>query len=381
MARFAFVTWGGAGNQTPAIGLASALAGRGHEVTFAGYDDQRERFTALGFAFRTLKHAQQRWPATPPQDWMPVLVDAVWACRPHLCDIPDLLAAEHYDLLVIDCLMFGALAAAERERVPAAILVHSAPGALVPPGGGLDHLALSRVNEVRTAVGLAAVAALQDTWRPFPVVCTSAPDLNPPEYPAPAPFTHVGPVFEPRRGAPWALPWPDRDPRPLALVSFSSGQAWDQTSRITRTLTALPPDRHRVLVTTGVADIGRVPVPGDAVVVPFVAHADVLPHASVTVTHAGHGTVGASLAHGVPLVALPNPAADQPALAAQIEHLGVGIALDGETATPAQIAAAVDTVLTDDAYAANARRLAATIGALPGPSGAAALLERLAASA
>ncbi|MFI1093780.1 glycosyltransferase [Streptomyces sp. NPDC020917] len=381
MARFAFVTWGGAGNQTPAIGLADALAGRGHEITFAGYDEQRERFTALGFPFRTLRHAQRRWPAAQPPDWMPVLADVVWACGEHLRDVPELLAAEHYDALVIDCLMFGALAAAERESLPAAVLVHSAPGALLPPGGGLDQLALARVNELRSSAGLPAVKDLWETWRPFPVVCASTPDLDPPAPPAPGAFAYVGPVFEPRRGAPWARPWPAEDPRPLALVSFSTGQAWDQTSRISRTLAALSADRYRVLVTTAMADVSGVRAPGDAVLAPYVAHADVLPHASVTVTHAGHGTVSASLAHGVPLVALPNPAADQPALAGQIERLGVGIALDGDTATPDQIAGAVHTVLTGDAYARNARRLADTIAALPGPAGAAVLLERLAGPA
>ena len=265
---------------------------------------------------------------------MPVLVDAVWACRAHLRDVPDLLAAEHYDLMVIDCLMFTALAAAERESVPTAVLVHSAPGALVPPGGGLDQLALARVNEVRVGAGLPAVQTLRDTWRPFPVLCSSLPDLDPPAHPAPAAFEWIGPLFEPSRGTPWNPPWPPQDHRPLVLVSFSTGQAWDQTSRISRTLAALSKDRYRVLVTTGMADVSQMPGQGDAVLVPFVPHADVLPYASVTVTHAGHGTVAASLAHGVPLVALPNLAADQPALAGQIERLGAGIALDGDNATP-----------------------------------------------
>ncbi|MFJ9542148.1 glycosyltransferase [Streptomyces sp. NPDC101225] len=378
MARFAFVTWDGAGNQTPAVGLAAALTGRGHDVTFAGYDGQRERYASLGFPFRTLGHAQRRWPASPPPDWMPVLVDAVWACREHLRDIPALLAAEHYDALVIDCLMFAALAAAEKESTPTAVLLHSAPSALVPPGGGVDHLALAGVNEARTTAGLPAVSTLWDTWRPFPVVCAGTPDLDPPTPDAPPALEYVGPVFEPRRGAPWSGPWPAQDERPLVLVSFSSGQAWDQTSRISRTLTALPADRHRVLVTTGLADVSRVSVPGDAVLVPFVPHVDVLPYASVTVTHGGHGTVAASLAHGVPLVALPNPAADQPALAAHVERLGAGIALDGDGATPDDIADAVRTVLEDDSYAARARQLARSISALPGPDGAAARLERIA---
>ncbi|MGH3094485.1 MAG: glycosyltransferase [Streptosporangiales bacterium] len=73
-----------------------------------------------------------------------------------------------------------------------------------------------------------------------------------------------------------------------------------------------------------------------------------------TVTHAGHGTLAASLAHGIPIVALPNPAADQPALAARVAELGAGVALDGEAATPTEIRAAVDTVLASGSYSAAA---------------------------
>ena len=54
-------------------------------------------------------------------------------------------------------------------------------------------------------------------------------------------------------------------------------------------------------------------VPENAVVVRHVPHGEVPPGAAATVTHGGHGTVAASLAHGVPLVCLPVPRiADQP---------------------------------------------------------------------
>ena len=36
MARYLFLTWGGAGNQVPVIGLAAALAGRGHVAGLGG---------------------------------------------------------------------------------------------------------------------------------------------------------------------------------------------------------------------------------------------------------------------------------------------------------------------------------------------------------
>lgn len=365
MGKFLFFTWGGAGNQTPAIGVAAALAERGHAVTFAGYPDQAKRFEASGFGFRVLPRARHAWPTAPPADWMPVLVDAVWACPEHLADVPDLVAGEGCDALVIDCLMFGALAAAERLTVPAVALVHSAPGALVPPGGGLDALALDRVNRVRASAGAAPLAALWDAWRPFTTLCASVPELDPLSGALPAEFGFIGPVAEPDDGAGWRSPWPADDPRPLAVVSFSTGQAWDQRDRIQRTLAALGDGGYRVLVTTGVADVRGITVPGDAALVPFVPHARVLPHAALTVTHAGHGTVAASLGHGVPLVALPNLAADQPALAQQVAKLGAGIALDGEGATSAEIADACRRVLTDDDYAKTARRMQEVMAGYP----------------
>lgn len=116
-------------------------------------------------------------------------------------------------------------------------------------------------------------------------------------------------------------------------------------------------------------------MPDNAVLRPHLPHAELLPEVAVTVTHAGHGTVVASLAHGVPMVTLPNPAADQPALAAHVAELGTGIALDGETATPADIAPAV---LAGESYAAAARRLAKTLVGAPGDRNMADAIERLA---
>ena len=48
MTRFAFVTWDGGGNTPPAVGIAQELKQRGHEVVFAGYETQRNRFEARG---------------------------------------------------------------------------------------------------------------------------------------------------------------------------------------------------------------------------------------------------------------------------------------------------------------------------------------------
>lgn len=378
MSRFLFLTWPGAGNQVPEIGVAAALRAAGHQVVFAGYAEQAGRFASLGFTVRVLPGAQARWPVRPPPDWMPALVDAVWACSEHLDDVPRLLAGEQADVLVADCLMFGALAAAEYAGTPTAVLVHSCPGALAPPGGPFERLLLTAVNEVRAARERAPLTRLWDAWTPFPALCTSVPELDPLARRLPAEFTFVGPVGEPAEPSGWTPPWPADDPRPLVVAGFSTGAAWDQTSRVQRTLDALDDGGHRVLVTAGMVDPARLRVPGDAAVVPFVPHSEVFPGAAVVVTHAGHGTVGTAMRYGVPVVCLPNPAADQPALAAHLAERGAGIALDGERATPAEIRAAVDTVRDGAGHRAAAATVAAAIAAMPGAAGAAALLAGLA---
>src|SRR5215831_12881254 len=65
MARFLFLSWNGAGNQPPAVGIAQALAKRGHAVTFAGYENQRGYFTTRGFRFVLLERASAAWRDEP----------------------------------------------------------------------------------------------------------------------------------------------------------------------------------------------------------------------------------------------------------------------------------------------------------------------------
>ena len=65
--------------------------------------------------------------------------------------------------------------------------------------------------------------------------------------------------------------------------------------------------------------------------------------------NSGVSTVTKSLAHGLPLVCLPL-VADQPDNAARIVASGAGIRLSPQS-TPAQIAAAIERVLVERAFA------------------------------
>ena len=110
----------------------------------------------------------------------------------------------------------------------------------------------------------------------------------------------------------------------------------------------------------------------------YVAHSAVLPRASVVVTHAGHGTVMAALAHGIPLVCMPM-GRDQFFNAGRVVELGAGCMVPVD-ADGGAIADAVTSVLADPRLRDGAKDMAAVIAGYGGSADAVAELERLASA-
>ncbi|HEY8633510.1 MAG TPA: nucleotide disphospho-sugar-binding domain-containing protein [Candidatus Dormibacteraeota bacterium] len=379
MTRFAFVTWDGGGNVPPAIGIAHELAARGHSIDFIGYEVQRKRFEAAAFGFTVLRRSGgfDIYSATDPAERLTRLIANVWACPEHLEDISDAVNSSGADVLVVDFSMLGALAAAAQLTIPVAVLAHSTVTGLVPPPESpMGTTRLTATNQLRERAGLPRLTRLNDAWFGLPTLVTTIPDLDPAAESAANDVHYVGPIFERLPDQRWESPWDLDDDRPLVVVSFTTTGLWDQSGRIRNTLDALAAECVRVIASAP-NGVEAAAVPSNAVIRRFVPHHLVLAQAAVTVTHAGHGTVAASLAHGVPIVALPNPAADQPFLAATIQRLGAGLALDGG-AGPDAIRTAVMEVLGEPSYADAARTLAIKIAKMPGATGAADQLERLA---
>ena len=379
MTRFAFVTWDGGGNVPPAAGIAQGLVARGHDVVFIGYEVQRPRFEGRRLPFVALRRTGgfDIYAIGDAGQRIAGLTANVWASPDHLDDVPEALAATSSDVLVVDFSMQGALASAIRSATPTAVLAHSAIAGLVPPPESpVGAARLGATNRLREAARLPQLARLNDAWAAYTTLVTTIPALDPAAERADESIHYLGPIFEELPDDGWESPWPAGDHRPLVLVSFSTTGLWDQSSRIRNTLEALAGEPVRVLVSASQSmDLG--PIPENAAIRPFVSHHRVLGGAAITVTHAGHGTVAASLAHGVPILALPNQAADQPFLAARVEELGAGLALEGDSG-PSAIRVAVREVTTEPSYAAAAAKLAIAIHAAPGVGGAVAELERLA---
>jgi MGT family glycosyltransferase len=379
MTQFTFLTWDGGGNLPPAVGIAQELVARGNEVRFLGYLAQRAAIEARGLAFTALPRSGHfnLYGEHAPEERLPAIVRHVWACPEHLIDIPDALAAHPADVLVVDFLMQGALAQARRTDIPVAVLAHSSVAGIVPPPESpMGSARLAAANALRATIGLPRMERLNDGWDGLPTIVTTIPDLDAAADRASKTVHYVGPVAERTPQSTWVSPWAPDDGRPLVLVSFSTTRMWDPAGRIRNTVAALAGEPVRVLLIAS-EDSLQMELPDNVTMRTFVPHGEVLPSVSATVTHCGHGTVTASLAHGVPIAGLPYPAADQPYLAARIQALGAGVAMDGES-TPAIIRSAVRDLLDQPSFRDAAARLGRTIRAAPGPAGAADVLEKLA---
>jgi UDP:flavonoid glycosyltransferase YjiC (YdhE family) len=112
----------------------------------------------------------------------------------------------------------------------------------------------------------------------------------------------------------------------------------------------------RGLLTTGPAvPPDAIRAPANVTVVATAPHAAVLRHASVVVTHGGHGTVVKTLAAGLPLVILHH-GRDQADNAARVTARGAGLSVPRRSSSR-RIARAIAVVLSTASYRERAARL------------------------
>ena len=140
---------------------------------------------------------------------------------------------------------------------------------------------------------------------------------------APAHFHYVGPL---RRAAPRAIefPWEKLDGRPSYMRRW--GRCKTAREGVFRCFAEACTDFDVQLVIShggGLTDAQASGLPGAPLVVPYAPQETLLERAHLTLTHAGLNTVLDSLAHGVPLVAVPITY-EQPSIARRLEWHACG---------------------------------------------------------
>ena len=114
--RLLVAAFGDAGHAFPAIGLARALAARGHEVVVETWEHWREAVEGEGLGFTAAEEYRTFPPPAPNSDQGPSAADAALALLP-------MLEQERFDVVVSDILTLAPALAAERVGLRRATLI------------------------------------------------------------------------------------------------------------------------------------------------------------------------------------------------------------------------------------------------------------------
>ncbi len=416
MSRFLFAAWDGGGTIPPELGLAAALVDRGHEVVFLSDDTVEDQVIAAGVEFTEWQRAPQArardteralirdWEVRSPLAQIRQIGDGLFfgPADRHAADVADAIEAYRPDVLVVDALLTGALAGAERSGLPTAAVapnVNMLRAVGVPPvGTGLRPMSgpigrlrdesLHRLTEVmmgtgtlndsRRELGLPPVRSLEAAIRRADLILlltSEAFDFTPA---IPDPQVVYGGVPVPadeRSGADWFPPWED-DGRPAILLSLSTTYM-QQEDLLQRLVDALGQVDCHAVVTTGPGLRGRPleRVPSNVDVVESAPHGAVLPHVDLVITHGGHGTVVRALGAGVPVMVVPI-GRDQPDNAARVVHHDVGVSVSRRLSAD-KFAAAIRDTLADPSLQAQARGMAVRMAREQGCTRAVEALQAL----
>ncbi|MEZ5321108.1 MAG: glycosyltransferase [Microthrixaceae bacterium] len=406
--------WDGGGVVPPLLGIARRLVDHGHTVVVLGDPTIEHEATANGCTFTPWTHAPHRTTRDregdlvrdylgKPRRQMREFSDYFFTSGPAwTADTLRVIDDQQPDLVMADFMLIWAGVAAEIRGLPFVSLL-TFPYAIPSPGfpptgaalvpvpnllrgprdrffGALSEMVYDRskkvLNRLREEHGLPAHRHSLDQVRSAEaVIVLTSRSFDYPDHPAPDNVSWSGPILD---DPAWAhttfdAPWPDDDDRPIVVVAMSS-TFQDQAATLQRTVQALSELPVRAVVSLGPAlTVDEVPGADNVVVVDSIPHAQLIPRASLLVTHAGHGTAIKGLTAGVPMVCIPM-GRDQGDNAARIIAAGCGIKLK-RTASAAKIKGAIEHVLSDPSYGEAARRLVGTIAQRTGDTDPVTVIE------
>lgn len=357
-----FVTIDGGGNLPPALLLAREITRRGGTARFLGHATQRAAIERAGFHFLPYTRGREYDSAAPRSTasglWQ---MTGVFADRGIGRDAVAAARREPTDVVVVDCLLWGALEETNAAGLPVAQLVHTLWDYFVRNTAG-------PVGWVGRVHGAHPPRAMRT---PSLSLVTVRPDFEiTPDAVRPAAVRHVGVLWQ----DPPVEARPDTA-RPRVLVSLSTASFPGQRRALQHSLDALAGLPVEVVATTGPSiDPADLRVPRNAVVHRHLDHGEVLPRTSLVIGHGGHGTTMRALTHGVPVLVLPmHPLLDQPAIGRAVVRHGAGRVLS-KRARPAPIRAAVEALLADGPERAGAAHLGREIRTQDGATQAVDLL-------
>ena len=382
------------GHINPAVGVAAALAARGHEVAWAGHRELIHRLAGpdanvlecavLGeTGAPVVRPAGLRGPGALKFLWETFLIPLAEAMIP---GVSAAVEAFKPDVMLVDQQAVGGAVVAMRHGVRWATSATTAaelgnPLASMPK---VDAWVRELLLDLEIRNGLATTAAsarYQGTYgdlrfSPHLVLAYSSAALSGNVEALRETLRYVGPSIAERPADP-AFPW-DRlpDDRRLVFAGVGTANSDAGASFLRACADAIGARPHLFGVVADPGATVAASAPDNVLAVPHVPQLELLRRADAAVCHAGQNTVCEALYHGVPLVVAPIRD-DQPVVAQQVVAAGAGIRIRFAHAGPAQIGAALDQVLGEPGFGAAARRIGESFRAARGAPAAAEYLESL----
>ena len=390
--RFLVAAFGDPGHVFPAISLGRALRGRGHEVTIETWEERRGAVEGAGLGFA----AAEEYRMFPPPD--PDSAEGEHAAEAARALLP-LLEEMRPHVVVSDILTLAPSLAAEKAGVPLATLIPHIypvvePGlpffaiGLKPPRTPLGravwrtgqralNVGLEQgrrdLNRQRERLDLPPVERFHGGISTELALVGTFPQL---EYPRqwPAGVEITGPMtFE--------IPHPDIElpPGEAPLVLVAPSTAHDSENHLVRTaLVALADEPVRVVATTNrVVPQRPIEIPANAVLVDWLSYSQLMPIASLVISHGGHGTVARALSAGTPVLICPI-IGDMSETAMRVAWAKAGLSLPWRLCRPEPLRWAARRILQEPSFTAEAERIAAWGREHDGAERGAELVERLA---
>ena len=413
--KIGFVSMPLSGHLNPMTALARRLQSRGHEVVFFGFPDVEPFARAAGLDF--VPYGEREYPAGSIEKvyrsvaklhGFEVVRHSCMDLNPDVTQVAfnylaEKLATTGVEAVVIDTVHFF------MELVPLSMsipyihiwnVLHLDFSGATPASLFSDPLDTSPEGLDRNAANLHKMGAilgplaeiarsyaekvgLEIDWNDpgatvskLAVITQTPKEFDFPGIPWPAQFHYAGPFHDDEGREPVFFPWDKLADKPLIYASL--GTLVNGLNGVYQhILEAVKPLDVQVVLSVGKninpENLGR--IPSNTVVVRFAPQIELLKRAALCITHAGLNTTLESLAHGVPMVAVPI-GYDQPGTAARIAHHGTGEFIEVEELTTDRLRGLIEKVLQDPSYRDRADYFRKLIAKTRGLDVAADIIER-----
>lgn len=365
MARVFSVLPHAGGNVAPTIEILRELAARDHDVVVLGHTQLAGVAETAGLSFRPLAHARP-WSPTAERPgirsmlgYLPMASD-----RGTGRDVAAAAAEGRPDVVLVDCMLPGALRSAHATGAPVVMILHTVLGywdaqwaPTAPMGAWLR--ATGTLPTRRDLMPHRAILTTMPELDPLPARSRIPRDRIVQTGPA------VGRASEPHAAADAPI-----------LISLSTISYPGQEAVLQGLVDAVGELGLRAIVTTGPSlDPADLVAPDGVEVHRFLPHDELLPAVRLVIGHGGHGTTMRALAHGVPVLVVPmSSVADHDLVAGAVVAAGAGARVS-KHASASQLRDVIAATLADRGVRESAGRIGVTLRARDAASAAADAVE------